>query len=77
MDDWAAGVSGEEIESSCFAGIVVELLSEWGMEMVRNAGESEEQARERVGRKLAEEKYFNVSAHLKRPESFEVGFGRR
>jgi cytochrome P450 len=60
-----------------FAGIMVELLSEWRVELLRNKGESEGEARERVNRVLAEEKYFNVSAHLKRPEVCGVRFVRR
>lgn len=60
-----------------FAGIMVELLREWRVEVVRREGESEEDARERVGKSLRDEKYFNVSAHLKRPEDCAVRFVRR
>jgi cytochrome P450 len=60
-----------------FAGIMTELLSYWRVELLRNRGESEGEARERVRNVLAEEKYFNVSAHLKRPEVCGVRFVRR
>ncbi|KAJ4334183.1 hypothetical protein N0V87_007024 [Didymella glomerata] len=60
-----------------FAGIMVELLREWKVEVVRREGESEEDAKERVGKCLREEKYFNVSAHLRRPEECAVRFVRR
>jgi cytochrome P450 len=60
-----------------FCAIMVELLAEWRVELLRGEGESEEQARKRVGRVLSEEKYFNVSAHLKRPEAAGVRLVRR
>lgn len=60
-----------------FCAIMVELLAEWRVELLRGEGESQEKARERVGRVLSEEKYFNVSAHLKRPEAAGVRLVRR
>jgi len=60
-----------------FVGIMSELLRVWKVEVLRWEGESEEAARERVGSLLREEKYFNVSAHLKRPERAGVRFVRR
>ena len=60
-----------------FCAIMVELLTEWRVELLRREGESEELARERVGMVLSEEKYFNVSAHLKRPEAAGVRLVRR
>lgn len=60
-----------------FAGIMSELLEEWKVELVKHDGENEDEARERVWRVLRDEKYFNVSAHLKRPEAAGVRFVRR
>jgi cytochrome P450 len=60
-----------------FCAIMVELLAEWRVELLRGEGESEVLARERVGKLLREEKYFNVSAHLKRPEAAGVRLVRR
>lgn len=60
-----------------FAGIMAELLRQWRVELVRDRGEREEEARERVERVLRDEKYFNVSAHLRRPEVAGVKFVRR
>ncbi|KAF2997054.1 hypothetical protein E8E13_001511 [Curvularia kusanoi] len=60
-----------------FVGIMVELLREWRVEVLREPGEGEEMARERVWRVLRDEKYFNVSAHLKRPGAAGVRFVRR
>jgi hypothetical protein len=53
---------------------MMELLREWRVEVVRREGESEEDARENLGRVLREEKYFNVSAHSRRPEECAGGF---
>ncbi|KAJ4990134.1 cytochrome P450 [Stagonosporopsis vannaccii] len=60
-----------------FVGIMSELLREWRIEILRGEGESEEEARERVAELLSEEKYFNVSAHLKKPERAGVRFVKR
>lgn len=60
-----------------FSGVMVELLREWRVELVKREGESEEGAKERVGRVLREEKYYNLSAHLRRPEECAVRFVRR
>lgn len=71
-----------------FAGIVGGLVRGWRVEVVRRevvdgvgggqvALESEEQAKDRVGRLLRDGKFFNVSAHLKRPEEAGVRFVRR
>ncbi|KAJ8108858.1 hypothetical protein OPT61_g7878 [Boeremia exigua] len=60
-----------------FAGIIAELLRDWRVEIVRKDGESEGVARQRVQALLRDEKYFNVSAHLKRPEAAGVRFVRR
>ncbi|KAF2627362.1 putative cytochrome P450 [Macroventuria anomochaeta] len=60
-----------------FAGIMAELLKDWRVEIVREGGESEGEARERVNKVLRDEKYFNVSAHLRRPEVAGVRFVRR
>ena len=60
-----------------FAGIMSALLSERRVELLKEERESEEQARERVGRVLASEKYFMVSAKLKRPEAVGVRFVKR
>ncbi|OSS45979.1 hypothetical protein B5807_08323 [Epicoccum nigrum] len=60
-----------------FCAIMVELLAEWRVELLKGDGESEGQARERVGKVLREEKYFNIGAHLKRPEAAGVRLVRR
>ena len=57
-----------------FIGIMTELLRNWRVELVREDGESEGEVRQRVKAVLMDEKYFNVSAHLKRPDAAHVRF---
>ncbi|KAF1355852.1 putative cytochrome P450 [Lizonia empirigonia] len=56
-----------------FAGIMAGLLGAWRIEVLQE-GESVETARARVERVLRDEKYFNISARLKRLEVAGVRF---
>ena len=60
-----------------FAGTMVELLRDWKVEVVSKGAESEGEARRRVEALVLDEKYFNVSAHLRRPEAAGMRFVRR
>ncbi|KAH6642198.1 putative cytochrome P450 [Boeremia exigua] len=60
-----------------FAGTMAELLRDWKVEVVSKGAESEGEARRRVEALVLDEKYFNVSAHLRRPEAAGMRFVRR
>jgi cytochrome P450 len=60
-----------------FAGIMAELLREWRVEICEKEGESLVDARDRVRNVLMNERYFNISARLKRPEAAGLRFVRR
>lgn len=76
---WMAGprvCPGKKFSQVEFVGMLAAILSRWKVEAAREEGESEEEARRRL-MEVLKDKYFNVSAHLKRPEEGGVRFVRR
>ncbi|ORY15312.1 putative cytochrome P450 [Clohesyomyces aquaticus] len=67
---------GKKFSQVEFVAIIAQILSEYRIEPTMRDGESKDRARERmVG--VVGDKFFNISAHLKRPEDGEVRFVRR
>ncbi|KAF1847237.1 putative cytochrome P450 [Cucurbitaria berberidis CBS 394.84] len=67
---------GKKFSQVEFVAVLARVLMDWRVEVVRGVGESEEHARLRL-MSVVEEKKFNVSAHLKRPEDARVRFVRQ
>ncbi|KAK2756986.1 hypothetical protein FQN54_004954 [Arachnomyces sp. PD_36] len=67
---------GKKFSQVEFVGAVAQVLSEYRVEILRQDGESETAARSRLMGVL-DEKFFNVSAHLRRPEDAGIRFVRR
>lgn len=67
---------GKKFSQVEFVAVLARVLAGRRVEVVREGGETEEDARRRL-LSVVEEKKFNVSAHLKRPEDAKVRFVRR
>ncbi|KAF2187983.1 putative cytochrome P450 [Zopfia rhizophila CBS 207.26] len=67
---------GKKFSQVEFVAIIAQTLSGYRVEVLRSDGESDDTARARLMRAL-DDKYFNVSAHLKRPEVAGVQFVQR
>lgn len=76
---WAFGpriCPGKKFSQVEFVAVVAHILSEYRVEVLKHHGESEVAARGRMMGVL-DEKYFNISAHLRRPGDAGVRFARR
>ncbi|KAJ5662735.1 hypothetical protein N7462_011661 [Penicillium macrosclerotiorum] len=67
---------GKKFSQVEFVGVMARVLSNFCLRPEQSNGESEEEARARLLATLAQ-KYFNISAHLRQPESASVRFERR
>ena len=67
---------GKKFSQVEFVAVLARVLANWRVEAARAVGESEEAARRRL-MSVVDDKKFNVSAHLKRPEDAGVRFVRR
>jgi cytochrome P450 len=67
---------GKKFSQVEFVAIMAQILSEYCVQPLKEAGETERAARERL-MNVIDEKYFNVSAHLRRPEDAGIRFVRR
>ncbi|KAK5999442.1 hypothetical protein QM012_005443 [Aureobasidium pullulans] len=73
---WTGGpriCPGKKFSQVEFVAMVANILSRYRVEAVAQAGESESEARQRLLSAL-DDKYFNISAHFKRPEGAAVRF---
>lgn len=76
---WLAGprvCPGKKFGQVEFVAIVAHILSEYRVEIERHDGETDAAARAR-SIKVMDEKYFNISTHLNRPEGAGIRFVRR
>ncbi|KAF2731034.1 putative cytochrome P450 [Polyplosphaeria fusca] len=76
---WAFGqrvCPGKKFSQVEFVALVAEILRGFRVEVVRGEGESEEEGRRRVLECL-DDRFFNISAHLRRPEGARIRFVRR
>jgi cytochrome P450 len=67
---------GKKFSQVEFIAVVAHIISEYRVEMQRHDGESEAVAKSRLMGAL-DDKYFNVSTHLKRPERAGIRFVKR
>ncbi|KAF2106449.1 putative cytochrome P450 [Lophiotrema nucula] len=67
---------GKKFAQVEFVAIVAQMLSEYRVEVLRKGNETEQAATARLMGTL-KDKYFNISAHLKRPEDAGVRFVKR
>lgn len=67
---------GKKFSQVEFVGIVAQLLEDYRIEVDQKPGETPAQAQDRL-RGVLSEKYFNVSAYVKRPEAAGVRLVRR
>ncbi|KAG9664695.1 putative cytochrome P450, partial [Aureobasidium melanogenum] len=73
---WTGGpriCPGKKFSQVEFVAMVANILSRYRVEPVAQGNESQLQARERL-LSVLDDKYFNISAHLKRPEDAAVRF---
>ena len=67
---------GKKFSQVEFVAAVAQVLSEYYIEVMTLDGESPESAKARLAHVL-DEKYFNISTHLRRPEDAGVRFVHR
>ncbi|KIX06449.1 uncharacterized protein Z518_04425 [Rhinocladiella mackenziei CBS 650.93] len=67
---------GKKFSQVEFVGVVAQIFSKYRVEVLRAPGETAEAAKVRLMGVL-DQKYFNISAHLKRPEDAGVVFVKR
>lgn len=76
---WAGGprvCPGKKFSQVEFVALVANILSRYRVEVVAHGNETEPEARQRLLSVMGE-KYFNISAHFKRPEDAAVRFVSR
>jgi hypothetical protein len=76
---WTAGpriCPGKKFSEVEFVGTVAEILSKFRIEVIRLEGDDAATANARMLGVL-DERFFNISAHLKRPEDAGIRFVKR